>query len=177
MYVKSAIHSWLTAVSFIRLAKFRYTSRSCRESVVMTKRRCRMASKLSSPIHRTTRLWLTLQTPPPQLGPDATVTVAAVMSQCNLLNSGADFHVFFLRMLLPQRPIISGTAHFRQPTHLFHAQFALRWDSHSDFGIDARSPSAPLAGRSRFTLRKAATKKSTSAAFSPNVSFSSLFSR
>ena len=34
MYVRSATHNWFTAVSSIRLARFRKTSKWCRESVV-----------------------------------------------------------------------------------------------------------------------------------------------
>ena len=118
-----------------------------------------------------------LQAPPPQLSRDASVAVAAVMAQRDFLDRGPHFHIFFLRMLLPQRPIVSGPAHARQPAHLLYTQFALRGDLRPDFDVDAGSPLTPLADRSCFTLRKAATKKSTSAAFSPKASFSSLFSR
>src|ERR1039458_9137520 len=97
-----------------------------------------------------------------QLGGNASIAIAATMSQCDCLDGRSHLRVFFLWPLLPQRPVEAGTAHLRQVTHVLDTQTALHRHQLLDLVVDAVPPESLPLWRRASIFCKAPLKKSTS---------------
>src|SRR6185312_2204222 len=114
---------------------------------------------------------------PPQLRPDAAMTVTAVMLERDPLNRRPHFHLLLHWLTRPHAPVKPGAADPGQKTHPLHAQAALLRHHSPDVGVDALAPDSLMSWRRASICRKAPLKKSSSSVFSARTRFNLAFSR